>query len=90
MELTVNYQQSFCVVNVNSNYVCLHLLYFNDLIVHWIATTLFFQITSLVDDYRIRLLVIYNSQLIKVLDNFHTFRYTITTDCLLTAFCRVQ
>ena len=64
---------ALCVVNINSSLVCLHSLYFNDLIVQWISTTLFFQITSLVDDYRIRLLVIYNSQLLKVLDNLHTF-----------------
>ena len=68
-----------------------HFLYFNSLIALWISTTLFFQMTSLVDDYRIRLLVIYNSQLLKVLDNLHTFDVILLhRSYLWTVFCLAQ
>ena len=90
MELTVNHQPSCCAVNINFNQVFLHSLYFYNLIVQRISTTLSFQITSLVADYRIHLLVTYNSQLLKVLDNLYAFDViTITTvlslDCLLSS-----
>jgi hypothetical protein len=38
---------ALCEVNINFIHVCIHSLYFNDLIVQWISTTLFFQITCL-------------------------------------------